>query len=450
MTSIKQNIINELNKPPGEIYKKNYWVFPKIEKNKQSLKKKTIWYIFVELFCNNENIEILDKYFNNEELQDAKYTASYYTTYKDEDSEKPTKSVSTIIKTGKNLGKKNQTNVFTQALMEARSKYNKKLNDAESSNNKTNKVLYAPMLLHIYKNNIDFKTKPIGDVYYIQKKLNGLRAIYNDGEMWSRQKKMFPIKKYIMDELKIMMKNTFYISGVEIDNSKLYLDGELYLHGTTLEELNSIARSSTDLDKKLEYHIFDLFYPPVNIPFVDRLALLNTIFQTKDKYKYLKEVDTIQVNTDKELKDYYKLYVKKEKYEGVVIRKGCGIYNLLGGRSHDVLKMKERMDEDMCLVDYTTGKTGKERGAIIFIVDAGIIGYKERLSEKELKPLLTDKLFNVVPNWTLEERYKLYNDLEKDKNLFKKKYYGAPIRVEFFEYSAKGVPSQARAIAILV
>ena len=152
MTSIKQNIINELNKPPGEIYKTYYWVFPKIEKNKQSLKKKTIWFIFVELFCNGENIEITDKYFNNDELQDPKYTSSYYTTYKDEDSENPTKSASTIIKTGKNLGKKNQTNVFTQALMEARSKYNKKLNDAESSNNKTNKVLYAPMLLHIYKN----------------------------------------------------------------------------------------------------------------------------------------------------------------------------------------------------------------------------------------------------------------------------------------------------------
>ena len=445
-------LINEFNKPVGEIYKKFYWIFPKVLKNitRGSVSKKTEWIITVELFCNKENIEILEKYFNNNTLQDSKYTACYYTISNDIGG-KPTKSASTIIETGKNLGKKNQTNVFCQALMEARSKYIKKLENAENSDiEKTSTVLYAPMLLHIYKQG-DINFKKSKEIYFIQPKLNGLRAIYNNGRLWSRTKKIFPEKDYILDELDIMMKNIYYISGIEIDNTKLYIDGELYIHGMNLEEINSITRSSAVSKKKIEYHIFDLFYPTVSeVPFVDRLVLLNTIFQTTNKYNYLKLVDTIQIHSEKELLDYYKYYVKKEKYEGLVLRKGSGLYSLTGSRSHDVLKIKERVDEDVPLINYTSGKSGKDKDAIIFIVDAGITGYKERLSEKELNPLLTGKNLNVVPNWSLDKRYELYKKLETDKKLFKKLYYGAPVRIEFFEYSSKGIPLQAKVLEIFI
>lgn len=469
MSSSHQNIINEDNKPPGNIYKNKYWTFPKIKKEitRGSVTKISEWIIIVELYEYDKIIELSEDYFNNSLLQDDKYNALYYTISGDQDGKKTT-SKSTNISTGKNIGKKNQTNVFTQALMDARSKYNKKLNETSNSqcsdnidnnddindqdddkccDNEKKIKIYAPMLLHVYEDKrIDF-TK---DYYYIQKKSDGLRALYNNEIMWSRQKKIFPKKDYLINELSKMLKEVFYVNGNEIDNSKLYLDGELYKHGIPLEEINSIARSSSNKEK-LEYHIFDVFYPSIKMAYNDRLSLLNTMFQAgATQLKYIKLVETHQVHDENDIKKLYKYYVENNKYEGLVIRSGLGLYNLSGGRSYDVLKIKKRIDEDMVLISYTASKTGKEKDAIIFIVDPCIKDYKEKLDRKELKKILSGKEFNVVPNWTIQKRKELFYKLEDDPDLFDKLYYGASIRIQFDCYSQKGIPLRAKAINLLL
>lgn len=469
MSSSHQNIINEDNKPPGNIYKNKYWTFPKIKKEitRGNVSKFSEWIIIVELYEYDKIIDLSEDYFNNSLLQDDKYNALYYTISGDQDGKKTT-SKSTNISTGKNIGKKNQTNVFTQALMDARSKYNKKLNEYSNSqcsdnidnnddinnqnddkccSNEQKIKMYAPMLLHIYEDKrIDF-TK---DYYYIQKKSDGLRALYNNEIMWSRQKKIFPKKDYIIYELSKMLKEVFYVNGNEIDNSKLYLDGELYKHGVPLEEINSIARSRSNKET-LEYHIFDVFYPSIKMTYNDRLSLLNTMFQTgANQLKYIKLVETHQVHNENDIKKLYKYYVENNKYEGLVIRSGLGLYNLSGGRSYDVLKIKKRIDEDMVLISYTASKTGKEKDAIIFIVDPCIKDYKEKLDRKELKKILSGKEFNVVPNWTIQKRKELFYKLEDNPDIFDKLYYGASIRIQFDCYSQKGIPLRAKAINLLL
>jgi len=451
MTSTHQNIINEDNVPVGEIYKEYYWVFPKIIKEikRGNVNKTNEWVIIVELFDNNKNIKILKKYFNNTLLQEQKYTSIYYTITNDTDGKKTTSQATTIL-SGKNIGKKNQTNVFTQGLMEARAKYNKKLNESALTSvcdkEKKEIKMYSPMLLHIYD---DKKINYSNNIYYIQKKLNGLRALYNNNYMWSRQKKIYPIKNYIMDELEIMLKNKYYINGVEIDNANLYLDGELYKHGINLETINSIARSNNDTKNKIEYHVFDVFYPSIKLTFNERLGLLNTLFQTDKKYKYIKLVETVLIKCEKDIKKLYNHYVKEHNYEGLVLRIGSGLYSLTGSRTHDVLKIKKRMDEDMCLVGYTSGNSGKDKDAIIFVIDAHIKEYKEKVDANTLKKMLSNKTFNVVPNWTLKQRKEMFKAFENDPNLFIDKYYGASIRVEFASYSANNIPMHAKVISIL-
>lgn len=462
MTSTYQCIINNNNKPPGFVYKDIFWVFPKIKKQitRSNIEKTNEWVITVELYENKKSINILDKHFDNSTLHNSKYEGVYYTISGDTGGKK-TESEKTFISSGKNIGKKNQTNVFTQALMIARSKYNKKLNDSnkcidlevdnntDDSKKETKIQIYAPMLLHIFDNKrIDFNA----DLYYIQKKSDGLRAIYNNGVMWSRQKKIFPKKDYIIDELSNMLTERYFVNGDEINNDKLYIDGELYTHGLKLEEINSIARSSSkNNDKKtLEYHIFDVFYPSIKMTYNDRLVLVNTMFQTNTQCKYIKLVETHQVHTDNDIKKLYKFYVDNNNYEGLVVRAGLGLYNLTGSRSYDVLKIKKRMDEDMVLISYTLGKSGKEKDAIIFIVDPCIKNYKEKMDKYELKKILSGKQFNVVPNWTNQERKNLYYKLEDDPDLFDNVYYGASIRIQFDCYSSKGIPLRAKAINILV
>lgn len=471
MTSTYQNIINENNKPPGDIYKDKYWTYPKIKKEitRGNVKKFTEWIIIVELYENDNQINLLYDYLDNTSLQNNKYKAIYYTVSGDQGGKKTT-SKNTEILSGKNIGKKNQTNVFTQALMDARSKYNKKLNESQNNindenednnenieNKKTNDdeksdkkekqiKLYAPMLLHIYEDKrIDFNK----DYYYIQKKSDGLRALYNNDVMWSRQKKIFPKKNYLLDELSKILNERYYVNGDEIDNDKLYLDGELYKHGLSLEEINSIARSNSNKEN-LEFHIFDVFYPSIKMTYNDRLSLLNTMFQASAQFKYIKLVETHQVHDENEIKKLYKHYVEDNGYEGLVIRAGLGLYNLSGGRSYDVLKIKKRIDEDMVLISYTASKSGKEKDAIIFIVDPCIKDYKEKMERKELKKILSGKEFNVVPNWTIQKRKDLFYKLEEDDDLFHDVYYGASVRIQFDCYSQKGVPLRAKAINLLV
>ena len=307
--------------------------------------------------------------------------------------------------------------------------------------------MYSPMLLHIYD---DRKIDYTNNTYYIQKKLNGLRAIYNNNYMWSRQKKIYPIKEYIMNELDLMLKDKYYINGLEIDNSSLYLDGELYKHGMNLETINSIARSNSDSKNKIEYHVFDVFYPSIKLTFNERLVLLNTIFQTDKKYKYIKLVETVLVNCEKDIKKLFNYYVKEHDYEGLVLRTGSGLYSLTGSRTYDVLKIKKRMDEDMCLVGYTSGSSGKDKDAIIFVIDAYIKEYKEKVNANALKKMLSNKTFNAVPNWPLKQRKDMFNAFESNPNLFITKYYGASVRVEFACYSANNIPMHAKVINLLI
>ena len=108
------------------------------------------------------------------------------------------------------------------------------------------------------------------------------------------------------------------------------------------------------------------------------------------------------------------------------------------------------MDEDMVLVSYTSGKAGKEKDAIIFIVDPCIKDYKEKMDRNELKKILSGKEFNVVPNWTNQKRKDLFYKLEDDPDLFHDVYFGASIRIQFDCYSNLGCPLRAKAISILV
>tara|TARA_B110000259_G_C14021595_1_gene403246 strand:+ start:1552 stop:2901 length:1350 start_codon:yes stop_codon:yes gene_type:complete len=448
MSAVPTKPINKDNLPSGKLVNSNtLWEFPIIEKYVMmgSNKKKYKWILYVELNEDNQRIKIYKNYFNAKELQDTKYTASYFTEYGVEDGNK-TISSKTIVTKGKNIGKINQTNVFTQCLMDARSKYNKKFNENEETED------IAPMLLAQFnEKKITFNND---NRFYVQKKLNGIRAIYNfsNESFTSRQKKKFPEKEHLIDELKVFNNGTYYDSnGNLIDNTKLLFDGELYVHGVSLENINSLARSETSKSKiVLEYHVFDVIYLPLitTMSFNERVVLLNSIFQSFKSFNYIKKVTTLQVNCIDIITSYNRLYLE-EGYEGTVLRFGNGIYEP-GNRSKNIMKIKPTLDEDMPLVGFTASNTGKEKNAIIFILDAGVKGYKDKLPENKLKKILTGNVFNIIPKWPIIKRQDLYNELIDDNDLFINKYYGVPVRIEFEEYSLSGVPLRAKAVNLLV
>ena len=70
--------------------------------------------------------------------------------------------------------------------------------------------------------------------------------------------------------------------------------------------------------------------------------------------------------------------------------------------------------------------------------------------KNKLKKILTGNIFNVIPKWPIIKRQELYNELINDNELFINKYYGAPVRIEFDEYSLSGVPLRAKAVNLII
>ena len=208
----------------------------------------------------------------------------------------------------KNINKKNFRNHLSQAIFECNALYKKKLEQGFTqvetfpvgSGGPNYCQPIFPMLAKNYK---DHKKKVVFPVY-VQPKLDGLRCIAffdqnsKQVRLFSRTKKEYPSNEFN----DAIQKNLFSFLS---EHSDLYLDGELYIHGTKLQTLNHYTRQenlSRELgEKRLQYHIYDV-YENNQKPFKDRLKILN---QLAPLSSLIQVVDTKLVNSQEELDSFY-------------------------------------------------------------------------------------------------------------------------------------------------
>jgi hypothetical protein len=156
------------------------------------------------------------------------------------------KKIETItrVSEGKNLGKKNETTHFQQAVSEAQSKWNKKRDhegyvttSTTTSTTTSNAPTIFPMLAHDYFKHQSKVKFPV----FVQMKLDGYRFVYHNGRCTSRQGTSFDI-----------LKETVLYKELQKIKNDVILDGELYLHNGTFEHLGILRKkklSGDDLEK---------------------------------------------------------------------------------------------------------------------------------------------------------------------------------------------------------
>lgn len=362
------------------------------------------------------------------------------------------KSVPTYIKNGKNIGKKNETNILTQAFRDALGLYNKQLKKATSEVSKP-----PPMLIQWIN---DSKLAVIDDFNNItvQRKYNGVRYVtfLHNGKIiqYSRTGSDYHPAKYLNEELTVLLsrlpKLSIGLYGIETEEELLtykigtpYIDGELYLHGRSLSYISGQARK--ELDKEpLNYYVFDVFFPYAisknyNMKSVHRQEYLDTLFNSD--YKYIKRVENFNVKSFKELNELVDSFVT-EGYEGAIVRKNDKEYRYSFNNYHssNVLKIKPVYSSEFKVIGFTEGKKGKDVGKIIWICEV----------ENPIDP--NDFTFTVVPNLSLEQRDKLFKCLSqmvnKKQTRFERDVKGLLLTLEYSEISSKtGKPLQAKAIA---
>ncbi len=375
-----------------------------------------------------------------------------------------TKSSETVIEHGKNIGKLNFTTPLTQAILMARSIFNKKLREGGSLNKSSlympgsnisfrqlvNNGLHEwrvfPMALHdINKSN---NWKHINFPAMIQPKYDGTRfVVVNYGSIdnpkldgYSRGQKEYGGQDHILKSLQ-----TINLSP------GLYLDGELYLDGMNLQNISGNSRRS-DSDIKLDFYIFDCFkVDEPNMIFMDRAKLLRSIL--KPLPDHIKIVPTKSVESKADVMNIFSLHMKSG-YEGSVIRNKDSIYEFginSEKRSYTTLKIKPFNDDEWILCGFKRG-IGKDADAIIWILTVTpdtISKHSKKYNMPNIKlPGESDQKFDAVSKGimgTLDARRKLFTFLSKD-NYFEKYLQGQEMTIQFSILSDYGKPQQPKVL----
>ena len=307
----------------------------------------------------------------------------------------------------KNIGKKNETSLEEQAIFEAKSLWtHKKERKYVETLQETQETIFLPMLAEKFSDRNRFiknENYPI----YGQPKYDGLRCI----------------AYWVDDKIQLMSRGgkTYFLNHISNELEKhlpknMFLDGELYIHGTTLQTINKLVRPTKNFNpdsNKIEYHVYDCgtIKNADKLTWIDRMNLLNEFFNKKTLQK-IKKVESKIINSEKEVYLFESECVSKG-FEGAILSLPNGCYKF-GYRSSDLLKVKSFQDDEFEIIGFTNG-IGKFENCIIYICKT-----------KE------GKEFNVVPKGSFE-----------DRNIWLKqgkKHIGKMLKVKFFSWTEDKVP----------
>lgn len=205
---------------------------------------------------------------------------------------------------------------------------------------------------------------------YVQPKLDGVRMLFFNGLCQSRDEKLWSA-----DKLKHITQPLLDLA----DTSDIVLDGELYVHGWTLQEINAaVAVNSpkiSDRTLRVQYHIFDgIIKSEPNLSFDERWPIIQDLTRHATRQAYsLSLVDTHNILTPDEGETLYDWYIRLG-YEGIMYRQATAPY----GHAHEctnkenrwptLIKRKDYIDEEFVIVDTELGegKYAECVGALVF------------------------------------------------------------------------------------
>ena len=293
-----------------------------------------------------------------------------------------------LIKSGKNLGKKNETNPDEQAQLKAQQMFDKKLKNGYTANlvlaQSTDNVLdgVVPMLAFP----IEKKEKHVVYPAIAQPKLDGMRciAVITNGvcQLYSRTQKEINS----LPHLKAELEQLFY-------SETITLDGELYSHEHK-ENFNRIMslikRDDVHPDcEEIQYHVYDVVGEG---GYLERTAKLQKALMGSDFVKYLEhEV----VHNREDLDRAFHLFLELG-FEGAMYRNPSISYE--NKRSASLLKVKVFDDSEFKIIGVQEGNGKLQGHAGSFIC--------ETPSGQEFKAKMKGELGALIEYFVNFEKYK--------------------------------------------
>lgn len=304
----------------------------------------------------------------------------------------------------KNVGRKNATTAVEQAVLEVKSAEATQRKRGYVAKGEVSKVRLLPMLAHPY----EARKRSIQWPAYAQPKLDGVRALYDGREFWSRKGEQF--KEECIGHLHFPL-----LDGV-------VLDGELMLPAPYgFQDITAFSKKARPEQHLLEFHVFDAYLAETpDMPFGSRLSRLKAFRARTDVPAQVKVVETRLVSSEHEMLRFHANAVAAG-YEGTMVRNVQSPYTPKY-RSPDLLKHKDFQEEDYLIVGFKDGD-GKDQGAIKFVCQTP-----------------AGRTFEVVPNGSYEKR--------KQDFLEGPTFVGRWLKVEFQNLTDDGIPRFPRGLGV--
>jgi len=333
---------------------------------------------------------------------------------------------------GKNIGKSNQTTPYEQAVSEASSMFNDKIDEGYKSDTMCKSYLQHSFRECVHRGLITSNTngnwdekpmlaepfdkvKTLPSWFYLQPKLNGVRCMakFKGGQvlLMSRGGKYYDIP-HLEEELKKVFEATPYV----------ILDGEIFNKDYSLQEISGAAREEAgEKDKSfLQYHIYDIANSEKQS---DRFIRLSNLFRVFD-FNNVFNVRTIRIyedikNTVKKLHDEF----VSEGYEGAIIRNPNEPY-YFGFRDKALIKVKEFIDEEFIIIGCKISQGQSIGDSFVF----------------ELQNNINGLTFFARPKGTREQKEEWYVNINQIK--------GKKATVRYQERTQDNLPHQAHVLII--
>ena len=298
---------------------------------------------------------------------------------------------------------------------------------------------FIPMLCKTLEDNKPFEK----GTYFGQWKINGERCIITAS-----------IEKNLFEEIKLHYRSR---EGIDWTNKLNYLDeyliplipndfinmmieegigldGELYLPGYGINEINSFIKN-TELPQhyKLQFWLYDICIE--NISALDRQTIIGNYFHNNSINIITKEDHLNNINRLVCLKNYLIENINEAilqrdlfislGFEGLVIRENSSEYQFGGKRNNSMLKFKKKLDGLFTIID---------------IIPEGI--KRSNLGKFVLKNDINEEIFECT--------YNAPHSVQEEILINKEKYIGKNVLVEFRERAGiKQVPFHAKGVKII-
>ena len=253
------------------------------------------------------------------------------------------------VTSGKRIGQRNETTPFEQAKAEAQSEWETKGKRKGYAEDLANSNRFdGPMLAQKYR---DQATKVDWQAAYVQPKLNGFRCLVSrtaDGVILnSREHGPFSLPHLEKVLLKLLPEDG------------MTLDGELYDHQRSLQQISSLIKRPRDESESLQLVAYD-----TNLAehYRKRYIEIDRLLQ-KYPNPFVSLIENHQVTGESDLMTWQESFID-QGYEGAMLRWGGAPYEA-GKRSKSLLKVKTFLDGEFEVVGCKEGR-GTHAGMAIF------------------------------------------------------------------------------------